>query len=86
MDEHYISDQDPGHYVYWAQGGKGIYYETEIELAPGEVFDIDKLQFRTEDLENNSVIVTIMYGDQELENDGGSYSGKWADYSVHEVD
>jgi hypothetical protein len=85
-DEHYIGDQDPGHYVYWAQGGKGIYYETEVELAPGEVFDIDKLQFRTEDLESNSVIVTVLYGDEELENDGGSYSGKWADYSVHEVD
>ena len=86
MDEHYIGDQKPGHYVYWAQGGKGIYYETEIELAPGEVFDIDKLQFRTEDLESSSVIVTVLYGDEELENDGGSYSGKWADYSVHEVD
>jgi hypothetical protein len=86
MDEHYISDQEPGHYVYWAQGGKGIYYETEVELAPGEVFDINKLQFRTEDLENSSVIVTVCYGDEELENDGGSYSGKWADYSVYEVD
>ena len=86
MDEHYIGDQKPGHYVYWAQGGKGVYYETDVELAPGEVFDIDKLQFRTEDLESNSVIVTVLYGDEELENWGGSYSGKWADYSVYEVD
>lgn len=86
MDEHYIGDQKPGWYVYWAQGGKGLYYETEIELAPGEVFDIDKLEFRTEDLENNSVITSVFYGEEELENWGGSYSGKWADYSVHEVD
>jgi hypothetical protein len=86
QEEYYISDQKPGHYVYWAQGGKGTYFETEVELAEGEEFDINKLKFLTYDLENTTVIQEMRYGDEDLENWGGSYSGKWADYSVHEVE
>jgi hypothetical protein len=86
VEEFYMEyDLKPGYYVYWAQGGKGTYFESEVEVSEGEIFDLKKLTFETIDFEGNSQIKTVKYNDTELENYGGDWSGKYGDFSVHHI-
>ena len=79
----YISDLAPGYYVYWEHGGKGLYFDAEFEA---EKFDPKLLVFKTSCVEGNDVIVSVEYDGVEVENFGGDWWGKYADYSLHHVE
>lgn len=83
--EFYLAyDCKPGYYLYWIQGGKGTYFTTELQCD--ELFDPRKLIFNSTDVEGESIITKVFYGTEELENYGGDWSGKYADYKVIKVD
>lgn len=79
----FISDLSPGYYLYWEHGGKGLYFDAEIEL---DKFDPKLLVFKTTLVEGNEVITSVEYDGKELENFGGDWWGKYADYSLHHVE
>lgn len=82
--EYYIDcDCEPGYYVFWQQGGKGTYFEFEVET---DNFNPKLLKVETVDFEGNSMIVKMLYDGVELDNHGGDWWGKWSDYSVHKVE
>jgi len=86
VEEFYMEyDLKPGYYVYWAQGGKGTYFESNVEVPEGEVFDLRNLTFETFDFEGNTHIKAVKYNTEELENYGGDWSGKYGDFSVHHI-
>lgn len=88
-DEFYMNyDLKPGYYLSWGQGGKGTYFEGAVETT--DVFDPRKLWFYTTDVEGNSMITKVKYGtednQEEINSDGGDWSGKWADYQVFKIE
>jgi hypothetical protein len=83
-EEFYLDyDCEPGYYVSWAQGGKGTYFDFDLEV---EEFDPKLLKIETIDYMGNSMIVNVLYDNTALENDGGDWWGKWSDYSVHKIE
>jgi hypothetical protein len=86
-DEMYLNTacMPAGYYVYWQQGGKGTYFEGTIFLDKDSEFDPKLLKFNTVDFDGNSMITTVLYDNEEINNDGGEWSGKWDDYQVIEV-
>ena len=86
--EFYLNEYDlkPGYYIYWAQGGKGTYFEGSVELPADEEFDPKKLRFETIDFLGNTIIQKVYYGEEEIHNFGGEWDVKWADYSVHHIE
>jgi hypothetical protein len=75
----------PGYYVVWAQGGKGTYFEGSIDIPEGEEFDPTLLKFLTTDFDGQSIITTVQYNGESIDNSGGDWWGKWADYQVIEI-
>lgn len=75
----------PGYYVVWGQGGKGTYFEGSIDIAEGEKFDPALLKFLTTDFDGQRIITTVEYNGESIDNSGGDWWGKWADYSVIEI-
>jgi hypothetical protein len=76
------NDLDPGYYVYWIQGGKGCYFEGEIEC---NTFDPKKLVVKSEVISGNEIVSTVEYDGQEVDNSGGDWWGKYADYRVFQI-
>lgn len=75
---------EKGHYIYWAQGGKGTFFSTTLELKEGQHFDPMLLKFHTVDFQGNSLITEVLYNNKELNNDNCDWTPKWADYEVVE--
>lgn len=75
----------PGYYVVWGQGGKGTYFEGSVDIPEGEEFDPKLLKFLTTDFDGQSIITTVEYNGDAVDNGGGDWWGKWADYSVIEI-
>jgi hypothetical protein len=82
-EEFYINFdlKDKGPVVVWNQYGKGGWFDGEFE---GE-FDPKKLRFEGIDYEGNDYICKVYYGDDEIENGGGDYWGKYSDYKVYDI-
>lgn len=76
-------DLESGYYVYWAQGGKGTYFEGYVDV---DTFDQKLLNVETIDFEGDSIILKVMYDGEEVENVGGNWWGKWSDFSLHKVE
>lgn len=83
VESTYIDDLEPGYYVYWEQGGKGLYFQGEFEA---DAFDAHLLTFKTTLVEGNEVITSVEYNGQDIENYGGDWWGKYADYSLHHIE
>ena len=83
-DEVYFntSCMSEGYYVYWQQGGKGTYFEGTIEIDKDSEFNPKLLKFNTVDFDGNSMVTNVLYDDEDIENSGGEWSGKWDDYQV----
>ena len=80
-DEIYVSMCKPGDIVFVGSSTeKGTFFEGEIDLtAP---FDIEKLQLSYEDVDGESIINSVSYDGEDIENDGGSTSGKSSDFDM----
>jgi hypothetical protein len=76
-------DLEPGYYVYWVLGGKGTYFDGEIET---EKFDPKKLVIKTDVVNGHEVVTVVEYDGREVDNSGGDWWGKWAEYSVFEIE
>jgi hypothetical protein len=83
VESTYIDDLKPGYYVYWEQGGKGLYFEGEIVT---DKFDPKLLHFKTTIVEGNEVVTAVEYDGKDIENFGGDWWGKYADYSLHHIE
>jgi hypothetical protein len=83
VESTYIDDLEPGYYVYWEHGGKGLYFEGEFQA---DTFDAKLLTFKTTIVEGNEVITSVEYNGVEIENFGGDWWGKYADYSLHHIE
>lgn len=82
--EEFYSDydlKDKGPVVFWQQYGKGGWYDGLLE---GE-FDPKKLRFESIDFEGTEYITKVIYGDDEISNEGGDYWGKYSDYKVYNI-
>jgi len=87
VEEFYLEySVKPGYYLVWTQGGKGTYFEGQLKIPEGEVFDLRKIKFETVDWEGNSMIRKVLYKGEEVENYGGDWSGKYSEYAVYQVD
>lgn len=87
QEEFYIQyDCEKGYVIHWAQGGKGTYFETNLVIPEGELFDPRKLFFFSTDVEGNTLITQVLYGEEKLDNWGGDWSGKWGEYWLHKVE
>lgn len=78
-----IDDLAPGYYVYWEQGGKGLYFHGEIET---EKFDPKLLKFKVTEVENCEVITSVEYDGADIENYGGEWWGKYSEFSLHHIE
>lgn len=83
IESTFIDDLKPGYYVYWEQGGKGLYFHAEIEI---EKFDPKLLTFKMTEVENCEVITSVEYNGVEVENFGGDWWGKYADFTLHHIE
>jgi hypothetical protein len=80
-DEIYVSMCTPGDIVFVGSSTeKGTFFEGEIDLtAP---FDIQKLQLSYEDVNGESIVNSVSYDGEDIENDGGSTSGKSSEFDM----
>lgn len=83
VEYHSLMDLEPGYYLYWEQGGKGQYFEGEIEV---EEFDPKLLTFEVITIEGNEVLSKVLYNNVEVDHNGGDWWGKYSDYSVHHIE
>jgi hypothetical protein len=83
--EYYINDQPDGTVVFYGQAGeKGTLFEGDIELT--SVFDPTKLSFVYDDIEGSLLCSTVRYDGEDIDNIGGSTTGKSIDFSLTLVD
>jgi predicted RNA-binding Zn-ribbon protein involved in translation (DUF1610 family) len=83
------SMDEPGHYLFWTQGGKGSCIQTTIVIEEGGVFDPKKFGYTTWDIQGNAIINRLKYDGVELEDEGmdsehDNWRGQWSEFSVHE--
>ncbi|CAB4133461.1 hypothetical protein UFOVP257_204 [uncultured Caudovirales phage] len=81
-EEYFSNIQEPGHYVSWCQGGKGLYFEGQFE---DEEFDPKKLKFFNSETDYGDVLSGISYGGDDIENNAGDYDIKSFEASVYEI-
>lgn len=81
--DYFISDMEPGYYVSWSQGGKGLYFDGEFEA---ESFDPKKLKFHRKETDYGDVLSDVSYDGEELYNCAGDYDIKSFEARVHYVE
>lgn len=81
--DYYIEWLEPGHYVQWCQGGKGLYFDGEFETQ--EKFDPLKMKFSRRETDYGEILTGIQYDGQDVDNEAGDYDIKSFEASIHEV-
>lgn len=81
-EEVWIDSQPPGTVVFYGYtSDKGEFFEGKIELrAP---FDPEKLCLNITEIDASEIITSVYYDDEEVENYGGSTSGKGGDFAFY---
>jgi hypothetical protein len=81
-DEYWIDMKEPGTVVFIGTSSeKGTFFEGNLELdAP---FDITKLSLSYDEIDGNEVVNKFEYKGEEIENWGGSTSGKSSDFGFY---
>ncbi len=81
-DEAWIGMVNPGEVVFIGRTtDKGTFFEGEIELR--EPFDPEKLCINYDEIDGEEIVNGASYNDEEIENIGGSTSGKSSDYGFY---
>jgi hypothetical protein len=81
-DEIWIDMKDPGTVVFIANSSeKGTFFESSIDLKMP--FDIEKLEINYDEVDGEELVTSVYYDGEELENWGGSTSGKGSDFGFY---
>lgn len=81
-DEAWIGMVDPGEVVFIGRThDKGTFFEGEFELR--EPFDPEKLCLNYDEVDGEEILTSITYNDEDIDNNGGSTSGKGSDYGFY---
>jgi len=83
-DEVWIGSRKKGEIVFVGSSNeKGTFFEGEIELtAP---FDITKLELHYDDFDGEDIVTSLVYDGEEIDNWGGSTSGKSSDFTMARI-
>lgn len=81
--DYYMNVQEPGYYVQWTQGGKGVYFDGDFEA---EEFDPLKLKFLRKETDYGDVLDSISYNGEHISNNAGDYDVKSFECAVHYVE
>lgn len=81
--DYYMSVMEPGYYLQWCQGGKGVYFDGEFEA---ESFDPKKLKFLRKETDFGDILDSISYDDEKIDNCAGDYDIKSFEANVHYVE
>jgi hypothetical protein len=81
--DYYMSVMEPGYYLQWCNGGKGLYFDGQFEA---ESFDPKKLKFKRVETDFGEVLDGISYDDESIENVAGDYDIKSFEARVHYVE
>jgi hypothetical protein len=77
--DYYSNCLEPGHYIQWCQGGKGLYFDGEFDA---EKFDPLKMVFSIRETDYGEIVVGIAYDGEDVENQAGDYDIKSFEASV----
>ena len=77
--DYYSNCLEPGHYIQWCQGGKGLYFDGEFDA---EKFDPLKMVFSIRETDYGEIVVGIAYDGETIENQAGDYDIKSFEASV----
>lgn len=80
--DYYSQWLDPGYYVQWCQGGKGLYFDGEFET---EKFDPLKIKFMRSETDYGEILTGIKYDGEEIENVAGDYDIKSFEAEIFHV-
>lgn len=81
-DEVWIDSQPAGTVVFiGASNEKGTFFEGEINLS--QPFNITKLHLSYDDIDGNEIINSVEYDGEEIDNWGGSTTGKSSDFGFY---
>ena len=83
-DEVWVGSRSKGEVVFVGNSNeKGTFFEGEIALtAP---FDIGLLELTYDDVDDEEIVVGVVYNGEEIENWGGSTDGKSSDFDMYLV-
>lgn len=81
--DYYSNVLEPGYYVQWCQGGKGLYFDGEFEA---EKFDPLKIKFSIRETDYGEILTGISYDGEEVYNDAGDYDIKSFEASLVNVE
>lgn len=82
VQDYYTSVLEPGYYLQWCQGGKGLYVNDEFE---DDAFDPKKLRFTVVETDFGEIVDVVEYDGQVFEKDG-NYDIKSFEANVHHIE
>jgi hypothetical protein len=87
VEELYPDYLGKGYFVMWTQGGKGSCMKATIVTGDQE-FNPRKLKYTTWDINGASCVNSIIYDDQELEDEGmdsdrDNWRGQWSEFNIY---
>jgi hypothetical protein len=81
-DEIWIDAKPAGTVVFIGSSSeKGTFFEGEIELT--SPLDIGKITLCYDEIDGNEIISSVSYGDDDIDNNGGSTTGKSSDFGFY---
>ena len=81
-EEAWIGMVKPGEVVFIGRThDKGTFFEADIELR--EPFDPEKLCITVDEIDGEEIFSTATYDDEDLDNNGGSTTGKGSDFGFY---
>ena len=77
-----IDDLDPGYYLHWVIGGKGLYFKGSFDT---EEFQPGQLRFGVTVVEGTEILSTVHYGNVGIYSDGCEWNSKYSDFNLYSV-
>ena len=81
-DEVFIGEKSAGTVVFIGSSSeKGTFFEGEIALT--SPLDLSKITLCYDEIDGNEIISSVSYGDDDIDNNGGSTTGKSSDFGFY---
>ena len=81
--DYYMSVMEPGYYLQWCNGGKGVYFDGDFEA---DTFDPKKLKFKRIETDFGDILDSIFYDGEDISNNAGDYDIKSFEARVYYVE